>query len=124
MDRVAFLIPILQIGEMMTYCFGCGIEKDMNILELYSFGEEDGLCDDPIVPLFVLDCQGPLIPNDPNNYSEFRMVVVCHACFHALSPDMWIGKSCWESINPKVPYDKLPMYVDGLHDPTLLKPLP
>lgn len=108
---------------MKMHCFGCDIEKDTDILEVYPF-EEDGLTDEPIAPLMVLDCQGPLIPNDPNNYSEFRMVVVCHECFHKLSPDMWIGQSCWEAINPTVPYNKLPMYVSGLHDPTLLKSLP
>ena len=109
---------------MKMRCFGCDVEKDTEVLEISPFAEEDGLTDEPIDPLMVLDCQGPRIPNDPNNYSEFRMVVVCHACFHKLSPDMWIGKTCWETINPKVPYDKLPMYVDGLCDLTLLKPLP
>ena len=109
---------------MKMRCFGCDVEKDTEVLEVSPFAEEDGLTDEPIDPLMVLDCQGPPIPNDPNNYSEFRMVVVCHACFHKLSPDMWIGKTCWETINPKVPYDKLPMYVSGLCDPTLLKPLP
>lgn len=108
---------------MRMCCFGCGVEKDTDVLETSLFAEEDCLVNDPISPLFVLDCQGPLIPNYPNNYHEFRMVAVCHTCFHALSPDMCISKNCWEAINPKVPYDKLPLYVDGLHDPTLLKPL-
>jgi hypothetical protein len=113
----------MKINKMKINCFGCGIEKDTDILEVSPFAKEDYLIDDPIEPLFILDCEGDPIPNDPNNYSEYRMVVVCHVCFHALSPDMWIGKECWESINPKVPYDKLPMYVSGLTDPTLLKPL-
>lgn len=102
------------------YCFGCGIEKDPEILEKYPFAEEDYLVDDLIAPLFILDCQGPKIPNDPNNYSEFRMVVVCHTCFHNLSPDMWIGIDCWESINPKVPYDLLPLYMPGINDVNLV----
>jgi len=109
---------------MKVCCFGCGTEKDTEALETSPFAEEDGLVDEPISPLFVLDCQGPPIPNDPNHYSEFRQVVVCHACFHALSPDMWIGKSCWDGINPKIPYEKLPLYESGQCDPTKIKPLP
>jgi len=110
---------------MKMSCFGCGAEKDTGVLEASPFAEEDGLTDEPIAPLFVLDCQGPKKPGDPNGYSEFRMVVVCHACFHALEPDMWIGKDHWDAINPKVPYDKLPMYdFDKRNDPTSLRPLP
>src|SRR5271154_5182881 len=108
---------------MKIHCFGCNIEKDTQELEVSPFAEEDGLTDNPIEPFFVIDCQGPRIPNDPEKYFEFRMAVVCHTCFHRLSPDMWISKNCWEQINPTVPYGRLPMYVKGLHDPTLLKPL-
>jgi hypothetical protein len=108
---------------MKMRCFGCDVEKDIKVLEASPFAEEDGLIDELIDSLMVLDCQGSPIPNDPNNYSEFRMVVVCHECFHKLSPDMWISKACWEAINPKVPYDKLPMFVSELDDITQLKPL-
>lgn len=112
----------------MPYCFGCGIEKDMNALESYPFTEEDNLTHELIPPLMILDCQGPLLPDCPKgkSYCEFRMVVVCHTCFHNLSPDMWISKACWESINPKIPYDKLPMFnskIKGLNDIGLLEPL-
>jgi hypothetical protein len=106
---------------MKMRCFGCDIEKDLDISEIYPY--EYGLADEPIQPLFVLDCQGPRITNDPNGYSEYRMVVVCHACFHILDPDMWISEGCWKAINPKIPYDKLPMYIPDLEDITLLKPL-
>ena len=111
---------------MKNCCFGCGAEKDIRYLETYPFPDEDGICDDPIGPLFVLDCQGPQIPNDPNGYCEYRKTLVCHACFHALSPDMWISKEGWESLNPKVPYDKLPMCDQKPpveHDIFSLKPL-
>lgn len=108
---------------MIMNCFACDVEKDTEVLEASPFAEEDGLTTEPIQPLFILDCQGPRIPNDPKGYSEFRQVAVCHMCFHALSPDMWIGKTHWEEINPKIPYNRLPMYVSGLNDPTLLKPL-
>ena len=90
------------------YCFGCGVEKDMLLYEVSPFAEEDALCNNPIEPLLELDCQGPPIPNDPHNYSEYRRVVVCHGCFHKLSPDMWISEDGWKALNPKVPYDKLP----------------
>jgi hypothetical protein len=96
-------------------CFGCGIEKDMDILEASPFADGDGLTDEPIPPLFVLDCQGP--------QKEFRQVVVCHNCFHRLEPDMWISKGMWDNINPAVPYEKLPIFVAGLSDPLLVKPL-
>jgi len=108
------------------YCFGCGAEKDITVLEISPSAEEDGLCDELITPLHILDCQGPIILNDTNGYSEYRMTAVCNICFHALSPDMWISKSCWESINPKIPYDKLPMYNQELAikgDVTLIKAL-
>lgn len=103
-----------------TYCFGCLVEKDLSKLEIYPFDEDCVLKKIPIVPLMVIDCQGPLLSN---NDSEFRMVVVCHKCCHKLNPDMWIGKSCWESISPSIPYDKLPMYVPDLIDISLLQPL-
>ena len=109
---------------MKAHCFGCNLEKDSEILEVSPFADEDGLTNEPIEPLLILDCQGPQIPNDPNHYSEFRQVVVCHSCFHKLSPDMWISKSCWESISPYIPYEKLPLFVSGQHNPTQIKPLP
>lgn len=110
---------------MKMRCFGCDIEKDIDIKEASPFAEEDGLTDKPIPPLQVLDCQGPSIPNDHHNYDEyeFRMVVICHTCFHKLSPDMWISENCWKQINPTIPYEKLPMYIEGLYDITLLEPL-
>jgi hypothetical protein len=108
---------------MLMNCFGCNVEKDTEVLEVSPFADEDGLTNEPIGPFFVLDVQGP-IPNDPNNYSEFRMTVVCHNCFHALEPDMWISKNGWDNIHPTIPYDRLPMFVAGTHDPTLVKPLP
>jgi len=90
-------------------CFGCGIEKDLEKKELYPH-EEDGLImDEPIAPLMVIDCQGPAIPNHPQGYSEFRVVVVCHSCFHRLEPDMWISDACWAKLTPVVPYEGLPL---------------
>jgi hypothetical protein len=109
---------------MLKNCFGCNVEKDTEVLEVSPFAEEDGLTGNPICPFLVLDVQGNRIPNDPDNYSEFRMTVVCFDCFHRLEPDMWISKNCWDNIHPTIPYDRLPMFVAGLYDPTLLVPLP
>ena len=83
-------------------CFGCGVEKDMDVLEVYSHPETDMLCEDPLVPLFALECQ-PLTKGDP-----WKMVVVCHECFHKLEPDMWIGENCWKSLDPVVLFEDLP----------------
>ena len=83
-------------------CYGCGIEKDLKVEEVYPYPEDDRLTTDPIPPLFVLDCQA----EEP--MGGYRAVVVCHECFHRLDPDMWIGESCWRHIDPAVPFDKLP----------------
>lgn len=108
---------------MKNNCFSCGVEKDTEVLEVYPFADDGIVDDEPITPLFILDCQGPVIVDDPDNYSEFRMTVVCHSCFHKLSPDMWISKNCWDSLNPQTPYEKLPLFVPGIEDPAQLKPL-
>lgn len=106
---------------MKIDCFGCGAIKDTQELEISPFAEKDGLTDSPINPFLVLDVQGP---RDANHHSEYRQTRVCHHCFHALSPDMWISENCWKQIKPVIPYDKLPMYAAETHDPTLLMILP
>ena len=91
---------------MSTSCQACGAVKDRSCKEVYPF-PVDHLIDTPIDPLCELDCQGgPL--NDGSGYCDFRRVTVCHACFHKLSPDMWISQSCWESLSPVVPFKDLP----------------
>ncbi len=93
-------------------CYGCGVERDLNKLEVYSHPEDDRLTDEPIPPLMVVECQPepPLYGSFPNAQNrEWKAVVVCHECFHRLDPDMWIGEvSCWERIKPVVIFDKLP----------------
>lgn len=83
-------------------CFGCGVEKDPKVLEEYSHPETDRICDGPVPPLFVIECQ----PTGKD--TGWKAVVVCHECFHRLDPDMWISERCWESLNPTTPFDKLP----------------
>jgi hypothetical protein len=90
----------------MLKCLACGVEKDMQEKELYTFCEHRFI-DAPIDPLLELDCQGgPL--NDGSGYCDFRRVLVCHACFNKLEPDMWIGQECWERLSPITPFNELP----------------
>lgn len=89
---------------MKHKCYGCGVEKDMSVLEISPYHEQDHIIDDPIPPLWVLECEGD---NDKFD-SLWRVVVVCHECFHNLSPDMWISERCWKNINPIVPFERLP----------------
>jgi hypothetical protein len=93
-------------------CYGCGIEKDMTQLETYPYPEEDRLVDEPIEPLFVMECQAK--EHLPDGSWGFRAVVVCHECFHKLDPDMWIGEdTCWEPLKPVIPFNQLPPVVEG-----------
>jgi hypothetical protein len=78
----------------------CGVEKDTESKEVYPY-PEDGLVDDPICPIFNLDCQ---------DGRDWRCVVVCHECFHRLDPDMWISRGCWEALSPITPFEELPPY--------------
>lgn len=81
-------------------CFGCGVEKDLNALEVSPHHLEDGIVDEPIPPLMVIDCNGA---------DHFRIVVVCHECFHRLNVDLWISERCWKQLNPVVPFEQLPL---------------
>ena len=92
----------------MIKCHGCGIEKDMSVLELYPFPEEDRNCDDPVPPIFKLDCK----PWEPYKEFGWKKVSVCHICFSKLDPDMWISSRCWNSINPITPFEELPALKD------------
>lgn len=91
---------------MNKSCQACGVEKDMDVLEYYTY-DDHLIQDEPIQPLLELPCQ-PRKRGDP-----FRIVTVCHKCFHKLDPDMWIGESCWESLTPIVPFSKLPLENQG-----------
>jgi hypothetical protein len=87
-------------------CFGCSVEKDLGVNEVYSYPEDKRLCDEPIPPLMAIECQGEL------DHSDYRMVVVCHECFRKLDPDMWISEKCWININPVIPFIDLPSMKD------------
>lgn len=91
---------------MKMQCWGCGQEKDTKMLEVYPHPEDERLTDEPIPPLFVIDCQ----PGEKEEDKRFRVVVVCHQCFHTLDVDMWISSNCWESLNPKVIFENLPFF--------------
>jgi hypothetical protein len=76
----------------------CGAEKDTDIKEVYPFSE-DGITNKPIGPLLTVDCKGSI---------DWRIATVCHACFHKLNVDMWIGGLDWQALNPVTPFEKLP----------------
>ncbi len=83
---------------MKMRCLACGVEKDTEVKEAYPY-PQDGLIDEPIDPLFEIDCQGP---------NGWRKVTVCHECFHKLDPDQWINETEWNSLTPVTPFGKLP----------------
>lgn len=105
------MIPPNKNPPVLHKCFGCGVEKDLGCLEVYPYPEDHRLCEEPLEPLFVLECQ----PGGPGfGEGEWRAVVVCHECFRKLDPDMWISENCWKNINPVIPFDELPLNnIDG-----------
>ena len=86
----------------MMECYGCGVKKDMTILEQSPYWKEDCLSDEPIPPLCVIECQSD------TDHTDFRNVVVCHKCYHTLEPDMWISESMYKALNPKIPFQQVP----------------
>lgn len=93
------------------HCYGCGAAKDMTAEEVYPWPDEQSLGDGPLPPLFCIECVGVARGHPGDGY---RMAVVCHACFHRLDPDMWIGERAWAGLNPRVPYDRLPRPLDDV----------
>ena len=89
-------------------CQACGIEKDMDVLEVYPF--PDRLCDEPIPPLLELECEGE---GGFGSQNPFKVVRVCHQCFERLDPDQWISEKCWKSLNPVTPYEELSIVRKG-----------
>jgi hypothetical protein len=83
-------------------CLACGVEKDPAQKEMYPYDDLDR--EEPIAPLLELDCEGP---------SGFRVVLVCHACFHRLEPDQWISDKCWLKLDPITAYEQLPLLQSG-----------
>src|SRR5262245_32446249 len=88
---------------MKMKCLACGVEKETSLKEIYPFPEDGIISNTPVQPLFAIDCQG----------LDWRVAIVCHACFHKLNPDMWISDRCWLSLNPIPPFEDLPL---PLHD--------
>lgn len=88
----------------MVKCHGCGVEKDPAVREVYPYPEDNIVTDRPIQPVFHLDCE--------SDDEDWRKVTVCHHCLHRLEPDMWISRRCWESLNPVVPFEELPILED------------
>ena len=88
---------------MKQKCLGCGTEKNTAVKEIYPY-PDDGIVDDrPIEPLMTIDCQGPIV----GEVTDWRIVTVCHCCFHKLDVDMWISDRCWRSLDPVTPFEQL-----------------
>ena len=81
---------------MNKKCLACGIEKDIDLHEIYPYPDDCITTEELIEPLIELECQMD------NDCSDFRIATVCFDCFHKLEPDMWISESMWESLNPLV----------------------
>ena len=81
----------------------------MSVKEVYTY-PEDGIIDDPIEPLHVIDCEGPVLSKDEAGrvLCDWRVVIVCHHCLHKLEPDLWISDRCWAKLNPITPFHDLP----------------
>jgi hypothetical protein len=86
---------------MKQKCLACGAEKDISIKEVYPYPDDGVIVDEPIAPLFSIDCQ-------PGASDGWRIVAVCHECFHKLDVDMWISEKCWLALNPITPFEQLP----------------
>ena len=99
---------------MKMKCLACGATKETSAKEVYPYSDDGIVSDEPIEPLFVIECQGPLLrviresERVIQTESEWRVVIVCHECLHRLSPDMWISDSGWASLNPVTPFEQLP----------------
>jgi len=88
---------------MMRRCLACGVEKDMELKEIYPYPDDMITTEEPISPMFDIDCQMD------KDRSDFRIATVCFHCYHKLEPDMWISQSMWEALNPITPANDLPM---------------
>jgi hypothetical protein len=84
---------------MKQQCLACGVEKETRFTETYPYPGDGIITDKPIEPLMTVDCQGA---------GDWRVVIVCHDCFHRLDVDMWISEGCWRSLNPVTPFAQLP----------------
>lgn len=91
-------------------CFSCGADKDTDAEAIYPYIEDNLTTEVPIPELLIIECQG-------DKSDDFRMVVMCHECWHRLERtrgiDMWIGQGCWKSLVPMVSFDNLPLVKEG-----------
>lgn len=95
-------------NKMIIQCNGCGVVKNMDVLETYPYQDDDYGFSRPIDPIFTLDCSPHKSFQDSSPHeNNWKRVYVCHECFHKLEPDMWISQTCWESINPVVKFEDL-----------------
>jgi len=69
-------------------CFGCGVQKDTDVLEVYPY-PEDGVVDDPIAPLLVLDCESA------SAFSSRRVTRFASAATDRQACQSWEIKTVW-----------------------------
>jgi hypothetical protein len=93
-----------EIRDIVTSysCYGCGVLKEVNKLEVYPYPEDNWLSDEELIPLFEIDCE------PRNSKDKWKRVRYCHYCFHRLDPDMWINQMMWEHLGPIVKFEHLP----------------
>ena len=97
---------------MKQKCLACGVEKDAEVKEIYPYPDDGMIDDEPIASLWTIDCQGK---------QDWRIVTVCHECFHKLNVDLWISERCWQSLNPLTPFGQLPKFQTTQSAPTRIR---
>lgn len=101
-------------------CLACGVVKDTTAKEVYQYPEDGIIDDEPIQPLFTVECHGSLLTSDERGgvrTFDWRIGIVCHDCLHRLDPDMWISDTCWASLNPVTPFHLLPHPINDESSP-------
>ena len=83
-------------------CLACGIEKDIREEEMYPYEEDNITTEGPIQPLLNIECQSN------TDHTDFRIVTICHNCYHKIQPDMWMSQGEWELIRPVTNFNNLP----------------
>jgi hypothetical protein len=88
-------------------CFACGRFTDEAVDEGPTPGEAGQACR---WTTGVLEVEG-------TGEDKWRAAVACWPCFWKTDPDMWIGAGTWDSLDPKVPFARLPSLQRGRGGP-------
>jgi len=93
-------------GKQVEKCLSCGVEKDINSLEVYPYEGDCIITDEPVQPLIDIECQSVI------DHTDFRLASICHSCFHKVQPDMWMSAAEWKSLKPNTAFSDLPKLKD------------